>query len=117
VNTDRIDATTPDEALDATLAGTRATILACGHTHQPLVRRHRALLLINPGSVGLPYQPSAASETAYRPPWAEYAIVSAGSGSVAVELRRTPVGIAGLREQARRSGILDVERWASAWQG
>jgi putative phosphoesterase len=43
-------ATTPGELLDEMYAGVQASVVPSGHTHQAMVRRHRALLLVNPGS-------------------------------------------------------------------
>ena len=55
-NEDWIAAETPDEELERVLDGARDAVLAGGHTHLPLVRRHRGSLLVNPGSVGLPFR-------------------------------------------------------------
>jgi predicted phosphodiesterase len=48
--------TTPPEALDAMLVGQTATIMAGGHTHIPMLRQHRGVLFVNPGSVGLAFK-------------------------------------------------------------
>ena len=50
-----ITAMTPAEELDEIFDGTSATLLAGGHTHVPLTRRHSRRLLVNPGSVGMPF--------------------------------------------------------------
>src|SRR5690348_7896377 len=46
--------TTPTDEVDEALEGVTATVLAGGHTHQQMLRRHRDMLIMNPGSVGLP---------------------------------------------------------------
>lgn len=46
---------TPDAALDEALDGLTADVLAGGHTHLQLSREHRGMLLVNPGSLGLPF--------------------------------------------------------------
>ncbi len=38
----------------ARLAGTRASLVLCGHTHKPRVCAVDGMLVVNPGSVGLP---------------------------------------------------------------
>lgn len=80
--------TTPPEALDKLLAGHSATVMAGGHTHIQMLRQHRGMLLVNPGSVGLPFKEYVAG----RPPTlmghAEYATVEAARGVVSVNLRR-----------------------------
>lgn len=53
-------------ALDAVLAdiervgvGCSGTVLAGGHTHIQMLRQHRGMLIVNPGSVGTPFRASA----------------------------------------------------------
>ena len=55
------------------LDGAREPVLAGGHTHFAMVRRFDDALIVNPGSVGLPF---AKREQVMRiSPWAEYAIL------------------------------------------
>src|SRR6516162_3290292 len=49
---ERITAETTDAALQEMLAGPPAQLYAGGHTHQQLLRRHRDVLVLNPGTVG-----------------------------------------------------------------
>lgn len=88
-------ATTPDGELDDIFEAYDATVMIGGHTHEQMLRRHRDKLIVNAGSVGMPWAlpfegwehgvPAVA-------PWAEYAIVqadeSAEGSAVGVELRR-----------------------------
>jgi len=53
-NMEIILAATPDDELDRLLAGRTADIMVGGHTHVQMIRRHRAITLVNPGSVGQP---------------------------------------------------------------
>jgi predicted phosphodiesterase len=84
-------ATTPPEALDAALGPTTATVLAGGHTHIQMLRQHKGALLVNPGSVGLPFKEYVGG----RPPTllghAEYALVESSGGTLSVSLRRVAV--------------------------
>lgn len=74
-----------------------ATVV-CGHTHMPFVRVVDARLVVNPGSVGVPYARRGA----------HWALLSDGG----VTLRRTLVDEAVLiSETARRSTMPGVERW------
>jgi putative phosphoesterase len=50
-----LGADTPEERLVELFEGTGADIMVVGHTHLPLVREVGERLLINPGSVGAPY--------------------------------------------------------------
>jgi putative phosphoesterase len=84
-------ATTAPERLDELLAGRRATVMAGGHTHLQMLRQHRGMLLVNPGSVGLPFKEYASGKQPVLLPHAEYAIVEAVDGEVAVTLHRAQV--------------------------
>jgi putative phosphoesterase len=46
---------TPDEELTAMLNGQSWDMLLCAHTHVPLDREVKSLRVVNPGSVGLPF--------------------------------------------------------------
>jgi predicted phosphodiesterase len=93
-------ATTPAATVDETVAGCAATVMAGGHTHLPMVRQHRGTLLVNPGSVGMPFVAHAAGGPPTVLPHAEYALVDAADGAVDVRLRRVALDRRALREQA-----------------
>ena len=110
---DFIYATTPDAELSEMLNGARAPLLAGGHTHFAMVRHFDGLLMVNPGSVGLPF---ARQEAVMRiSPWAEYAIVDGERGRLSVELRRTPFDVDSLLELIRKSGMPHADWWAGLW--
>ena len=102
-------ATTPDDDLDAALQGTSAKLLAGGHSHQPLLRRHRERLLLNPGSVGIPYERVDAGRITRTPPWAEYALVRWRGASVELSWRRVPLDNDRVIADYRASGMPHVE--------
>jgi putative phosphoesterase len=111
---DVIQATTPDEELEGLLAGVDSEVIAAGHSHLQMVRRHRGSIVFNPGSIGMAFQPSP--RTALRAaPWAEYGIVCSSEGSLAIELRRTSYDLAGFLRTGLESGMPHAEWWASAW--
>ena len=68
------------DALDEMLAGVTATVVAFGHTHRAMVRRHGRITLVNPGTVGNPIPPDL-------DPRATYAVVSWQNGRLEVALR------------------------------
>jgi predicted phosphodiesterase len=110
---DFIYATTPDPELSEMLNGTREPLLAGGHTHFAMVRHFDESLLVNPGSVGLPF---AKQEAVMRiSPWAEYAIVDWANGKLSVDLRRTAFDVDSLLELIRTSGMPHADWWAGLW--
>lgn len=90
-------ATTPPEALDQLLDGHRATVMAGGHTHIQMVRQHRGMLLVNPGSVGMPFKEFVMGGPPTVLAHAEYAVVEAAHGTVSVSLRRVALAKSALR--------------------
>jgi putative phosphoesterase len=90
-NTEDILATTPANELDDALGGERPTVMAGGHTHIQMLRQHHGTLVVNPGSVGLPFQAYAHHGPPRVLAHAEYGVVESVRGSVQVGLRRVPV--------------------------
>ncbi len=89
------------DELDRLLDGRVATVLAGGHTHLQMVRAHRDSLVVNPGSVGMPFLEAPAGRPPTILPRADYAIVEAAAdGAVEVRLKRVPLAKRALREQA-----------------
>lgn len=109
-----IRATTPEHEVDAMTAGIGGGVLAAGHTHQSMVRRHRNLLLVNPGSVGMPLEYRLAGGVRY-PPWVEYALLTEDAGALAVTLQRVPLDVAAVVRDARASGMPHAEFWVEPW--
>jgi putative phosphoesterase len=101
--------------LDEALAGVDADLILAGHTHLQMLRRRPDSLFANPGSVGLPFSedPSGGSLPVSR--WAEYALVTAGDGGLAVQFRRVFYDVEELLEAARSSGMPHADWWASCW--
>jgi putative phosphoesterase len=92
---------TPDAELDQHLVGQAELVLACGHTHIQMLRQHRGRLLVNPGSVGLPFERFVAGAPPTVLAHAEYAVVEYRSGRVSVELHRLELDRASLAAAAR----------------
>lgn len=96
-------ATTPPDELDRMLSGCDAPVLAGGHTHVQMLRQHRGALLVNPGSVGMPFQAYATGQEPTLLGHAEYATVEATRGGLGVHLRRVPLDKDALREAGEAS--------------
>lgn len=113
-----IAATTPDAALDAMLSGhDEATVVVGGHTHVQLVRRHRARLIINVGSVGLPgIGPGTPDLPVNRDvAWAEYGILELSEGRTGIELRRLPLDLEQVLADGRASEMPHYDWWRALW--
>jgi predicted phosphodiesterase len=113
---DVILATTPDDTLDGMLGDTRATILAGGHTHLQMLRRHGDAHLINVGSVGLPAVGPSAAQRNRHVRWAEYAIIESDGERLDISLRRTPLDVDQMVARARAAGMPAVDWWATLWE-
>lgn len=101
-NTCDLLTTTDDDTLDHMLGGERADVMAGGHTHIQMLRQHRGVLLVNPGSVGMPFRQYVAGKRPEIMPYAEYAIVEAQPGGpISVDLRRVPLNKHALRDATR----------------
>jgi predicted phosphodiesterase len=114
-----IEADTPAEELDAMLAGLNAAVVATGHTHVQLFRRHRQFLLVNPGSVGMPPSPDSpvppAAPTRHAA-WAEFGLIDAEGDRFSWSLHRAPYDVELLFEAARFSGMPYADWWTSFWR-
>lgn len=112
---DPIVATTTDIELAPLLGDTTAHLLAGGHTHQPYVRRYRNQWLLNPGSVGLPFEhlPDGAVRN---PPWAEYALVTQSAQQSSIELRQVPYDLDALIAAVHNSAMPHADWWLGDWR-
>jgi putative phosphoesterase len=98
-NMEDLLATTPAELVDEMLEGRQALVLAGGHTHLQMVRQHRGMLLVNSGSLGMPFREYAHGGPPVILPHAEYAIVEVRGASASVDLRRVALDKAALCAQ------------------
>ncbi len=113
---DWIFATTPDEELRAMFDGFELPVLVGGHTHLQMIRRFDESVIVNPGSVGLPFR-----EWWPRPvrisPWAEYGILSGNGkdGRLSLDLRRTDFDVGAFLALSLESGMPHAQWWADCW--
>jgi putative phosphoesterase len=113
-NTGLIEAATPDDELAEKLDGYEAAVFAGGHTHTPLLRRFRDSLILNPGSVGLPFVTRAGGERR-NPAWAEYALLAEENGRFAITLRRVPYRLEALRAAVTESEMPHAAAYLADW--
>ena len=79
------------------LASVAEPVVAAGHTHQPVVRGVGRWRVVNPGSVGAPYD---------RDPRPAYAILRGGASGWRVEIRRVSYDLEAVDRGFRESGLL-----------
>lgn len=113
---DWIFATTPDDEVARMLDGHAATVFVGGHTHLQMVRRLEGAVMVNPGSVGLPFRQWWPKEVRIAP-WAEYGLVAVEDGKVSIDLHRTTFDVGALLRIASESGMPHAEWWAESWTG
>jgi len=97
-NVEDILATTPPEQLDMLLGERQANVMAGGHTHIQMLRQHRDRLVVNVGSVGMPFKEYAAGARPTILAHAEYAVVEETHGVVDISLCRVPLDKAAMRD-------------------
>jgi putative phosphoesterase len=115
-NTEVILATTPNEELEESLDGCRATIMVGGHTHIQMLRRHSDILIVNAGSVGAPFWEMPPVGRLRILPWSEYAIIEVVNGVINVELLRVPVDLDAIYAAILASDMENPKQWLEFWK-
>jgi len=108
---------TPAEEVEQMLDGLEAPVMISGHTHVQMVRRLPQTLLVNPGSVGLPFRawPVSAASVCR---WAEFGVLDYDSeGRLDVQLQRTTYDVDAFIRYALESGVPHAEWWTNSWNG
>ncbi len=109
-----IRATLSEADLDAMLSGYEASVVACGHTHAPLLRPHSdkgvlagsgEQIIVNPGSVARFIEPGAHHS------WTRYAQVERDDSGIAITFQRVSFDARPMVEAAYASGMPDPEIW------
>ena len=106
---------TPAETLDEIFGGQTAQILVGGHTHVQMVSQHGKMTLVNPGSVGMPFEYPISGTNRRVYPRAEYAIIDMTDGELTINLHRSPIDFDEVQKTARASSMPEVDAWLSTW--
>jgi predicted phosphodiesterase len=114
-NTDIILATTPAEKVDEMIAGYTATVIAGGHTHVQMMRQHKGAIIVNVGSVGMPFEQALFQGAPRILPWAEYGIIDHVDDAIGIELFRVPTDFEAIKRVTYASGMPDTDEWVSNW--
>lgn len=110
-----INPDTPEDDLLEIFDGHDALVMVGGHTHNPMCRRLKDKVLVNGGSVGLPYEFKMSGEVR-NPPWAEYVIIESQQGQLDITLRRIPVAINKIKAAIRTSGMPHTDLLLQDWR-
>jgi len=111
-----IRADTDAGALDEMLSGEDAPAIAGGHTHIQMLRRHGSQILINPGAIGLCYDPAPPHPDTRCVARAEFAVIETGDGGFNCQFHRLPYDPTPLLAAALESGMPHGEWWAGFWK-
>ncbi len=87
---ENILSTTPSNELSQMLGDNAATVMAGGHTHVQMLRQFKGNLIVNPGSVGLPFKEFVQGRQPEIMEQSEYAVIEMDQNYVNVSLRRVP---------------------------
>lgn len=107
---------TSPETLDEIFGGQDARILVGGHTHVQMIRQHRNMIMLNPGSVGMPFEFPTSGQDMRALRRAEYAVIDRADGKLTINLHQLPIDFEKLTQIARASGLPNVDFWLSTWE-
>ncbi|MEZ4735220.1 MAG: metallophosphoesterase family protein [Caldilineaceae bacterium] len=113
---DLLLAVTPADEVDMLLQGHCAAVMAGGHTHVQMLRRHRQILIVNAGSVGLPMMEMPFTGEPHFLPYAEYALVDYQPPRMSVDLRQVQYDCEQTKAAALARGLPYAEAWMRRWQ-
>jgi predicted phosphodiesterase len=105
---------TPREEIEPLVEG--ADAVAGGHVHLQWLRRVGRSVWFCVGSVGLVYEHREPMDEQPFDPWAEYAVITAGDGRLAVQFRRVPFDVDAVCQAIRACAMPHAERFASMWK-
>jgi len=113
---DSIYPMTPPEELEQLLAGHTFRVMAGAHTHAQMLRQHKGMLIINPGSVGMPFDQAPTRGPIRFHPWAEYAILSATNGVLSVDMRRVSIDLVRVKNALTDDRHPAHNIWLNNWK-
>jgi len=107
--------TVTPETLDEIFSGQDAKVLVGGHTHVQMIRQHGHMTLLNPGSVGMPFEFPTRGPEPLALLRAEYAIIDMTDGKLTFDLYQLPIDFELFTATAIASGMPEVDLWLSTW--
>ena len=110
-NEDVIEAVTPDVRLSELLAGFEAQLVFTGHMHNPMLRPFHETLIVNPGSVGLPF-----GGKRLMPTRAEFAMIDCDRQDINLSFRSVTYDDDAFSAWLLASGMPHAGWYLSKWQ-
>jgi len=110
---DILTSSTPDEQVTRMLGGADHEVLVGGHTHVPMLRRHRTQTIVNPGSVGAPFAAYGSSGEVAVHGHTAYAVLQVTRREWSVEFVQLPVDADRLRRQVMAARMPHGDWWLS----
>lgn len=114
-DTDQLLDETPREELSAWCAGHRFDVLVAGHTHVQTVRQLDHRLLVNVGSVGMPFLRPLGAPPPIVLPRSDYAVIEHAAGALTVTLCQLPLDLPAYAASVLASTMPDAEQWLAQW--
>lgn len=115
-NTVNLFADTPDADLDRELGPERGVVMAGGHTHIQMLRKHHGTLVVNPGSIGAPFREYPVGKPPVILPHAEFAIVEVRDTEISVSLHRAQLDRRALANAGASSSNPMAEQLAAPYR-
>ena len=113
-NTEVLNAETPEPRLSELRAAFGPALLwVGGHTHRPLLRTLEGWQLLNPGSVGMPFE--LRNGTYVNVARAEFLLLDQLPGGWGVGFKRVAYPVEAIRGGLRAARVPHAERWALEW--
>ncbi|KIG12426.1 serine/threonine protein phosphatase [Enhygromyxa salina] len=114
-DTDQVLASTTRDTLVSWIGDHEFDVMVGGHTHVQLLRRLDARLIVNVGSVGMPFERAFDGGAPKILPWCEYGVISGADGTLSVDLRRVPLDLERFAASVRESSMPGAARWVEQW--
>jgi len=111
-NIELISSTSPEAQMKRHFYNSEFKYFSGGHSHIQMLRQYNGKLIINPGSVGIPFvKIPALGKSPSLLPWAEYALLIYAKGSLSADLRRINYSINKLLNVVKKSDMPLKEWW------
>ncbi|MFZ5815804.1 MAG: metallophosphoesterase family protein [Bacillota bacterium] len=92
-----------NEELEVMRLSEETVLSGCGHNHRPYIRSYRGRVVVNAGSVGIPFDGD---------PRPSYALIEVSNGGLSTQLIRVPYDVEAAIRAAQQAGMAGWELFA-----